>query len=86
MAGSLPVVTLFGRTPCGLCDHARQLLEALAPRLGFALEEVDIESDESLAARYLFEIPVVALDGRELLRAPIIAVRLEEVLTEALGR
>ena len=38
-------------------------MRAQAP---FALEEVDITSDDALHARYLERIPVVALDGEEL--------------------
>ena len=32
----------------------------------FALDEVDIEADDALHARYLERIPVIALDGEEL--------------------
>ena len=59
-------VTLYGRDGCHLCDDARDRLLALRDELGFALEEVDIESDDVLHARYLERIPVVALDGEEL--------------------
>jgi glutaredoxin len=61
-----PVVTLYGRPGCHLCDDARAVLVPLAAQLGFALEEVDIEGDDDLHRRYLERIPVVALDGEEL--------------------
>ena len=61
-----PVVTLYGRPGCHLCDDARAALVPLAAELGFALEEVDIEADDDLHGRYLERIPVVALDGEEL--------------------
>ena len=32
----------------------------------FELDEVDIETDDALHARYLERIPVIALDGEEL--------------------
>lgn len=60
------VVTLYGREGCHLCDEARDVLEALRARAAFELEEVDIESDPALHARYLERIPVVAVDGEEL--------------------
>jgi glutaredoxin len=59
-------VTLYGRPGCHLCDDARAVLLRVRADVRFALEEVDIESDDRLLARYLERIPVVALDGEEL--------------------
>jgi glutaredoxin len=55
-------LVLYGRPECHLCDDARAALE----RIGHPFEEVDIEGDDDLLARYLERIPVVALDGAEL--------------------
>jgi len=55
-------ITLYSRPGCHLCDDARAVLE----RVGEPFDEVDIESDDALHARYLERIPVVALDGEEL--------------------
>ena len=59
-------VTLYSRPGCHLCDEARAALERVRARAPFALDEVDIEADDALHARYLERIPVVALDGEEL--------------------
>jgi glutaredoxin len=59
-------VTLYSRPGCHLCDDAREVLERVRARAPFTLEEVDIETDDALHARYLERIPVVALDGEEL--------------------
>jgi len=57
-------VTLYARPDCHLCDEARAELERLsAGGLGFELEEVDIERDDELHARFLERIPVVELDS-----------------------
>ena len=57
-------LVLYGRPDCHLCDEARAGLRAmLADGLPFELEEVNIESDEELHARFLERIPVVELDG-----------------------
>ena len=61
-----PVVRLFGRPGCHLCDDARAVLERLRAKQPFALEEVDIERDDALLKAYLERIPVVSLDGQEL--------------------
>ncbi|HEY7619764.1 MAG TPA: glutaredoxin family protein [Solirubrobacteraceae bacterium] len=55
-------LVLYGRAGCHLCDDARAVLE----RVGHPFEEVDIEADDALLARYVERIPVVALDGAEL--------------------
>jgi glutaredoxin len=60
------VVTLYGRPGCHLCDEARAELVRLRDQAPFALEEVDIEGNPALHARYLERIPVIALDGEEL--------------------
>ena len=55
-------LVLYSRPGCHLCDDARAVLE----RIGHPFEEVDIETDDDLLARYLERIPVIALDGTEL--------------------
>ena len=60
-------VVLYGRPGCHLCEEAREVLLRVRAATGaFELEEVDIEGDDELHARYLERIPVVSLDGEEL--------------------
>jgi glutaredoxin len=59
-------VTLYGRQGCHLCDEARAALLRVRRTHPFALQERDIERDDTLLARYLERIPVIALDGEEL--------------------
>ena len=56
-------LVLYGRPGCHLCDDARAVLE----RIGEPFAEIDITTDDALHAAYLERIPVVALDGEELL-------------------
>jgi hypothetical protein len=61
---SRPNVVLYARPDCHLCDEARAGLERLrSDGLEFELEEVDIDADDELHARFLERIPVVELDG-----------------------
>jgi glutaredoxin len=60
-----PVVTLYGRPGCHLCDDARDVVLRAARRASLDLVEVDIEGDDALLQRYLERIPVVAVDGVE---------------------
>ena len=60
----LPLVKLYERPDCHLCEVALAELEGLrAAGLEFEIERVDIESDEQLLRRYLERIPVIELDG-----------------------
>jgi len=57
-------VTLYARPDSHLCDEARARLEGLrADGLDFEIDEVNIETDDRLHARFLERIPVIELDG-----------------------
>ncbi|HKH41668.1 MAG TPA: glutaredoxin family protein [Solirubrobacterales bacterium] len=59
-----PRVTLYARPDCHLCDEARAGLERLrADGLDFEIDEVDIETEDELHARFLERIPVVEVEG-----------------------
>ena len=59
---SAPIVRLYSRPDCHLCDQAREQLLALRTEgLEFELEEIDIERDEGMLRRYLERIPVIAV-------------------------
>ena len=79
-------VTLYTRHECHLCDEAQRLLRGLAGEVGFEVVTVDIESDPALERGYGWAVPVVAIDGAEVMRAPIRADRLEAALREAFAR
>lgn len=72
-----PRLTLYTRAGCGLCEEARALLERLRAPLGLPLDLVDVDASDSLRARYGEAVPVVALDGVEIARAPIAAAALK---------
>jgi Glutaredoxin-like domain (DUF836) len=60
-------LVLYTRHGCCLCETAREVIARVASRhpSAFALEERDIEADESLLRAYLERIPVVTIDGEE---------------------
>jgi glutathione S-transferase len=61
---SRPIVRLYARPDCHLCDEAREeLLRLRESGLEFELEEVDIDRDEELLRRYLERIPVIEVSG-----------------------
>jgi hypothetical protein len=48
-----------------LCERARETVVALRDELGFELDEVAIDGDPELEARYRELIPVVEIDGAQ---------------------
>ena len=50
---------------CHLCERARETVVAARDELGFELEEVAIDGDPELEARYRELIPVVEIDGEQ---------------------
>jgi hypothetical protein len=58
-----PGVVLYKAAGCHLCEQARSQLVRLREELGFELEEIEIDGDAELEARYREWIPVVELDG-----------------------
>ncbi|MCW3006370.1 MAG: glutaredoxin 2 [Solirubrobacterales bacterium] len=60
-----PVVTLYGRPGCHLCEEALVVVEEAARSVDFTLREVDIESDDEIFKAMLERIPVVAIDDVE---------------------
>ena len=58
-------VTIYSRPGCHLCDLARAVVERVCADLGESFEEVVIDEDPELAARFAEEIPVTFVDGRQ---------------------
>jgi glutaredoxin len=61
-------VVIYSRPGCHLCDEMKELISASGCAGLYDLEEVDIESDAELLARYRFEIPVLCINGVEAFR------------------
>jgi len=61
-----PLITVYSKPDCHLCDDAMEVLRRLQGELGFELAELDISADEQLHRAYFERIPVVLLDGEEL--------------------
>jgi len=65
-------LVFYGKEHCSLCDSAREVVEDvlddLHGQLDVTLRHVDIRSDDALFARFRFDVPVLALDGRPIFR------------------
>lgn len=61
-----PLVTLYSRPGCHLCEDALAGLRRLRAEVAFEIREVDIDGEEAMLRAYFDRIPVVELDGVEL--------------------
>jgi glutaredoxin len=58
-----PEVVVYTRAGCGLCRRAEELVAREARRADVRV--VDVDTDESLVARYGVRVPVILVEGRE---------------------
>jgi glutaredoxin len=79
----VPLVTLYGKPGCHLCDDAREVVERVRAEHPFDLREVDVSLDPGLHREYGERIPVLELDGEELFEfhvdGPALALRVDKV-------
>lgn len=75
-----PLVTLYGKPECCLCDQAMAVLEDACRHVPFDIEKKDISGDAALVERYGLSIPVIMIDGREVFRHRIDKDRLLALL------
>jgi hypothetical protein len=79
----MPLVTLYAKPGCHLCDDARAAVERVRAEVPFDLEEVDISLDPVLHRRYGERIPVLTVEGEELfdyvVDEPVLRGRLDRV-------
>jgi glutaredoxin len=59
-------VAVYHAAGCHLCERALAQVRALQDELGFELDEVQVDGDPELEARYREWLPVVELDGERL--------------------
>ena len=57
-----PLVTLYTRAGCCLCDEAKRVLNEARRRVEFEYEELDIDRDPELHRLYTDEVPVIAIN------------------------
>ncbi|ULH15598.1 glutaredoxin family protein [Deinococcus sp. KNUC1210] len=68
----LPPLTLYSRQGCHLCEDAENALKSL----GWAFTRCDVDADPLLKATYGFDVPVLAVAGRVVLKGVITRSRL----------
>ena len=69
-------IVFYTKPGCHLCEDARAMLNALQSEFQIAIQEIDIERDPGLFKKYFDQIPVLVINQRTTLAAPI---RVEDV-------
>ncbi|MGI8579620.1 MAG: glutaredoxin family protein [Solirubrobacteraceae bacterium] len=80
---SRPVIVLYGRPGCCLCDAALDVVRRVSRDIPLELEQRDITEDDALHLAYLERIPVITIDGEEALELEIREDELRKRLTQA---
>jgi glutaredoxin len=77
-------VVLYTKPGCGLCEKMKAEISKAGCAGLYTLEEVDIEREPELFARYRYEIPVLFINGVEAFRHRLRAGEFKAYVT-ALG-
>ena len=64
MANPLPVVTMYSRRNCHLCEVAKEVVESARNEADFDFEVVFIDGDAGLEKEYGEEVPVTLINGK----------------------
>jgi hypothetical protein len=83
----MPQLILYHRVGCHLCDDMRDALHEFQPEYdfgqrGFRLQEIDIDADPDLCARYGLLIPVLCLGEQEICHFHLNPAALKQALNQ----
>jgi glutaredoxin len=67
-------IVLFSKDGCHLCERAEEILKNLSTISDFELEVVEITKEITIFEKYFLIIPVVQLDGKDVLQVEDIAL------------
>jgi hypothetical protein len=74
-------IVLYTKAGCGLCEEMKAEMRKAGCDALYNLEELDIENDASLFARYRYEIPVLCINGVEAFRHRLTAEEFRAYVT-----
>ena len=60
----MPIVTVFARSGCHLCEIALEEIEKFKDEFTFEIEKILIDGDATLEKKYGEEIPVILINGK----------------------
>lgn len=77
-----PIITLYTRNGCHLCETAKEIIDDLRNAVDFDYKECDIALDDEWTEKYGLMIPVVMIDGEEIQYGHVDKSTLFKALTE----
>jgi glutaredoxin len=80
-----PVVTIYSRPGCHLCDQAKAVIEQVGRSHQFTLEEINIADSPALEEQYGYDIPVVFINGVKVFKHKVYAREFEVKLGRLSG-
>jgi glutaredoxin len=78
-------IVLYTKAGCGLCEKMKTEMKSAGIENLYTLEEVDIEKEPELFARYRYEIPVLLINGVEAFRHRLSADQFRTYVTSLLN-
>jgi glutaredoxin len=75
-------VVVYTKMGCHLCEDVIRKVENVRERIPFDLDKIDIRSDAELTSRFVFDIPVVEIDGKTEFTTFLNEIQFEEKLKE----
>lgn len=79
-------VTIVSRQDCHLCRVVHRVTEQLQQEIPFELVTLDVDGDSAAIAQYGNRVPVVLLNGREILSGKVTGGELREAINKARWR
>ena len=73
----LPLVTIYTKPECGLCEEAEEVIEAVRARRPFTVQRRNILDRFDDYEKYKHDIPVILVDGTEIARHHLSEEQLE---------
>lgn len=64
-------VVVYSKPGCHLCEDALRMLQNIRDQFNLTIEEIDITTDRELFKNHFEKIPVLMIDDRVTLSAPI---------------
>jgi len=56
---------LYSRRDCCLCEEMKKAIGEVAAEIPLNIEEIDVDADPGLEARFGHEVPVLFINGRK---------------------
>ena len=81
----LPVVTIYSRPGCHLCDDMKAIVARVARSVPLTLEVIDISTDPALEASYGPDIPVLMIGGKKAAKYRLTELELRRLLLARAG-